>query len=166
MASWTAPKAFLASLLLALPWGLAQEWRLTRSQSLTAGGAQAWRYTLSPTGKEAQALWRALAQGYQAQLRSGYRVDLGAWRTYFLGGRLRVEPHCPRVNAACFSFIALPWDKARLDRFLLELSALLDQALAQARHTGGVVVLTRLFRLQLSKGSPPPYLATPSGWRP
>jgi len=47
-------------LALAL-WGpaLAQDWGLTQSQTLTAGGAKAWRYTLSPRGEEARALWEA-----------------------------------------------------------------------------------------------------------
>lgn len=152
--------------LLALPGTLAQDWRLTRSQTLTQAGAREWRYTLSPSGKEAQELWRKLSSQYQDHLRAGYRVDLGAWRVYFLGGRLRLEPHCPAVNPACFTFGALPVAKERQDRFLMELSQLLHQALTQAQTTGGVVLLSRLFRLEVPRGAHPPYPATPSGWRP
>jgi len=152
--------------LLALPGALAQDWRLTRSQTLTQVGAREWRYTLSPSGKEAQELWQKLSEQYRDHLRAGYRVDLGAWRLYFLGGRLRVEPHCPAVNPACFTFGALPVSKERQDRFLLELSQLLHQALTQAQTTGGVVLLSRLFRLKVPRGANPPYSASPSGWRP
>uniref|UniRef100_A0A7V4ANW9 Uncharacterized protein n=1 Tax=Thermus tengchongensis TaxID=1214928 RepID=A0A7V4ANW9_9DEIN len=152
--------------LLALPGALAQDWRLTRSQTLTQVGAREWRYTLSPSGKEAQELWQKLSEQYRDHLRAGYRVDLGAWRLYFLGGRLRVEPHCPAVNPACFTFGALPVSKERQDRFLLELSQLLHQALTQAQTTGGVVLLSRLFRLEVPRGANPPYSASPSGWRP
>ena len=152
--------------LLALPGALAQDWRLTRSQTLTQVGAREWRYTLSPSGKEAQELWQKLSEQYRDHLRAGYRVDLGAWRLYFLGGRLRVEPHCPAVNPACFTFGALPVSKERQDRFLLELSQLLHQALTQAQTTGGVVLLSRLFRLEVPQGANPPYSASPSGWRP
>jgi len=66
--------------LLALPGALAQDWRLTRSQTLTQAGAREWRYTLGPSGKEAQDLWRRLSSQYQDYLRAGYRVDLGAGR--------------------------------------------------------------------------------------
>lgn len=152
--------------LLALPGAMAQDWRLTRSQTLTQAGAREWRYTLGPSGKEAQDLWRRLSSQYQDYLRAGYRVDLGAWRVYFLGGRLRLEPHCPAVNPACFTFGALPVPKERQDRFLLELSQLLHQALTQAQTTGGVVLLSRLFRLEVPRGANPPYPASPSGWRP
>ncbi|WP_243027397.1 hypothetical protein [Thermus albus] len=157
---------FLALGFLAFPWALAEDWRLTRSQTLTQGKAQEWRYTLSPSGKESQELWRRLSEQYRDHLRAGYRVELGAWRVYFLGGRLRVEPHCQAVNPACFTFGALPVAKERQDRFLLELSALLDQALVQANGTGGVVSLPRLFRLEVPKKANPPYPASPSGWRP
>jgi len=153
-------------LLFLLPLALAQDWALTRSQTLTAQGAKAWRYTLSPRGEEARALWEALSLQYRDHLRAGYRVDLGAWRVYFLGGRLRLEPHCPSPNAACFTFGALPVEKARQDRFLLELSALLDQALGEAAKTGGAVTLSRLFRAELRRNQAPPYPAAPSGWRP
>ncbi len=152
--------------LLTLPGAFAEDWRLTQSQTLSQAGAREWRYTLSPTGKEAQELWRRLSEQYRDHLRAGYRVDLGAWRVYFLGGRLRVEPHCPAVNPACFTFGALPVPKERQDRFLLELSQLLDLALTQARTKGGVVLLSRLFRLEVPRGAHPPYPATPSGWRP
>ncbi|MFD3004805.1 hypothetical protein [Thermus tengchongensis] len=161
MSRWLALLA-----LLALPGALAQDWRLTRSQTLTQVGAREWRYTLSPSGKEAQELWQKLSEQYRDHLRAGYRVDLGAWRLYFLGGRLRVEPHCPAVNPACFTFGALPVSKERQDRFLLELSQLLHQALTQAQTTGGVVLLARLFRLEVPRGANPPYSASPSGWRP
>lgn len=161
MSRWLALLA-----LLALPGALAQDWRLTRSQTLTQVGAREWRYTLSPSGKEAQELWQKLSEQYRDHLRAGYRVDLGAWRLYFLGGRLRVEPHCPAVNPACFTFGALPVSKERQDRFLLELSQLLHQALTQAQTTGGVVLLSRLFRLEVPRGANPPYSASPSGWRP
>ncbi|TFU17991.1 hypothetical protein [Thermus tengchongensis] len=161
MSRWLAILA-----LLALPGALAQDWRLTRSQTLTQVGAREWRYTLSPSGKEAQELWQKLSEQYRDHLRAGYRVDLGAWRLYFLGGRLRVEPHCPAVNPACFTFGALPVSKERQDRFLLELSQLLHQALTQAQTTGGVVLLSRLFRLEVPRGANPPYSASPSGWRP
>ncbi|WP_234554430.1 hypothetical protein [Thermus caliditerrae] len=153
-------------LLAGLHPALALDWRLTRSQTLTQAGAREWRYTLTPAGKEAQALWQRLSEQYREHLRAGYRVDLGAWRLYFLGGKLRLEPHCQAVNPACFSFGALNVPKDRQDHFLLELSALLDQAMAQARLTGGVVVLSRLFRLELPPGGRPPFPATPSGWRP
>ncbi|WP_114312444.1 hypothetical protein [Thermus caldifontis] len=161
----TLPWILLLGLLLPSP-VLAQDWRLTRSQTLSQAGAREWRYTLSPTGKEAQELWRRLSEQYQDHLRAGYRVDLGAWRVYFLGGRLRVEPHCPAVNPACFTFGALPVPKERQDRFLLGLSQLLHQALTQAQATGGVVLLSRLFRLEVPRGANPPYPAAPSGWRP
>ncbi|GAB5602433.1 hypothetical protein FJNA_09580 [Thermus sp. FJN-A] len=145
---------------------LAQDWALTRSQTLTAQGAKAWRYTLSPRTGEARELWQRLSEQYRDHLRAGYRVDLGAWRVYFLGGRLRLEPHCPSPNAACFTFGALPVEKARQDRFLLELSALLDQALKEAGSTGGNLTLSRLFRVELRRGQSPPYPASPSGWKP
>lgn len=151
---------------LAIPWALAEDWRLTRSQTLSQAGAREWRYTLSPAGKEAQELWRRLSEQYRDHLRAGYRVELGAWRVYFLGGRLRVEPHCQAVNPACFTFGALPVVKERQDRFLLELSHLLHQALTQAQGTGGVVLLSRLFRLEVVRGAHPPYFASPSSWRP
>ncbi|MDM7324395.1 MAG: hypothetical protein P3W93_005265 [Thermus sp.] len=151
---------------LILPWALAEDWRLTRSQTLSQAGAREWRYTLSPAGKEAQELWRRLSEQYRDHLRAGYRVELGAWRVYFLGGRLRVEPHCQAVNPACFTFGALPVVKERQDRFLLELSHLLHQALTQAQGTGGVVLLSRLFRLEVVRGAHPPYFASPSSWRP
>ncbi len=156
-------------MLLALAlWGLAlaQDWGLTQSQTLTAQGARAWRYTLSPRGGEARALWEALSLQYRDHLRAGYRVDLGGWRLYFLGGRLRLEPHCQAVNPACFTFGALPVEKARQDRFLLELSALLDRALREAAQTGGTVTLSRLFRVELRRNQAPPYPASPSGWKP
>lgn len=145
---------------------LAQDWRLTRSQTLTQAGAQAWRYTLAPGGREAQELWQKLSDQYRDLLRAGYRVDLGAWRLYFLGGRLRLEPHCPAVNPACFTFGALPVPKERQDRLLMELSQMLDQALVQAQGTGGSLTLNRLFRLEVRRGQAPPYPANPSGWRP
>ncbi|GAA6732238.1 FHA domain-containing protein [Thermus brockianus] len=153
-------------ILLLLPLAHAQEWRLTRSQSLTQEGATAWRYTLSPAGKEARELWQRLALQYQDHLRAGYRVDLGSWRLYFLGGRLRLEPHCPKVNPACLTFGALPVEKTVQDRFLLELSGLLDQALAQARATRGTLTLSQLFRVEVKRGQTPPYPARPSGWAP
>lgn len=152
--------------LLFLPLALAQDWGLTRSQTLTAGGAKAWRYTLSPRGEEARGLWEALSLQYRDHLRAGYRVDLGGWRLYFLGGRLRLERHCQAVNPACFTFGALPVEKARQDRFLLELSALLDRALKEAAQTGGAVTLSRLFRVELRPNQAPPYPASPSGWKP
>ncbi|TBH21906.1 hypothetical protein ETP66_01310 [Thermus thermamylovorans] len=145
---------------------LAQDWRLTRSQTLTQAGAREWRYTLAPAGREAQELWQKLSEQYRDHLRAGYRVDLGAWRLYFLGGRLRLEPHCPAVNPACFTFGALPVPKNRQDRLLLELSQMLDQALLQAQGTGGSLTLSRLFRLEVRRGQGPPYPASPSGWRP
>lgn len=161
-----APRWLAILALVALPGALAQDWRLTRSQTLTQAGAQEWRYTLSPSSKEARELWRKLSVQYQDHLRAGYRVDLGAWRVFFLGGRLRLEPHCPTVNPACFTFGVLPVPKERQDRFLLELSQLLHQALTQAQTTGGVVLLSRLFRLEVSRGGNPPYPASPSGWQP
>lgn len=154
-------------LALAL-WGpaLAQDWGLNQSQILTAGGAQEWRYTLSPRGEEARALWEALSLQYRDHLRAGYRVDLGGWRLYFLGGKLRLDRHCQAVNPACFTFGALPVDKSRQDRFLMELAALLDRALGKAARTGGTVTLSRLFRVELGRNEDPPYPAAPSGWKP
>ncbi len=145
---------------------LAQDWGLTQSQTLTAGGAKAWRYSLSPRGEEARALWEALSLQYRNLLKAGYRVDLGGWRLYFLGGKLRLERHCQAVNPACFTFGALPVDKARQDRFLMELSHLLEEALARAKRTGGSVSLSRLFRSEVKRGEAPPYAASPSGWKP
>ncbi|WP_022798868.1 hypothetical protein [Thermus islandicus] len=145
---------------------LGQDWGLTQSQTLTAGGAKAWRYTLSPRGEEARALWEALSLQYRDHLRAGYRVDLGGWRLYFLGGKLRLERHCQAVNPACFTFGALPVDKARQDRFLMELGALLDRALGEAARTGGTVTLSRLFRVELRRNQALPYPAAPSGWKP
>ena len=145
---------------------LAQDWGLTQSQTLTAGGAKAWRYSLSPRGEEARALWEALSLQYRNLLKAGYRVDLGGWRLYFLGGKLRLERHCQAVNPACFTFGALPVDKARQDRFLTELSHLLEEALARAKGTGGSVSLSRLFRSEVKRGEAPPYAASPSGWKP
>ena len=145
-------RVWLSFFILLLPLAHAQEWRLTRSQSLTQEGAASWRYTLSPASKRARELWQRLALQYQDHLRAGYRVDLGSWRLYFLGGRLRLEPHCPKVNPACLTFGALPVEKAVQDRFLLELSSLLDQALAQARATGGTLTLSQLFRVEVKRG--------------
>jgi hypothetical protein len=156
-------------MVLALAWWgpvLAQDWGLTQSQTLTAGGAKGWRYTLSPRGEEARALWESLSLQYRDLLRAGYRVDLGGWRLSFLGGKLRLERHCQAVNPACFTFGALPVDKARQDRFLMELAALLDQALGEAARTGGTVTLSRLFRVELRRNQAPPYPAAPSGWKP
>ncbi|WP_243095692.1 hypothetical protein [Thermus thalpophilus] len=158
-------RILLAVVALLLP-AHAQEWRLTRSQSLTQEGTRAWRYTLSPADRAGRELWQKLVLQYQDHLRAGYRVDLGSWRLYFLGGRLRLEPHCPQVNPACFTFGALPVEKGVQDRFLLGLSQLLDQALAQARNTGGNLTLSGLFRVELKPGQAPPYLARPSGWAP
>lgn len=152
-------------LFLLLP-ALAQDWGLTQSQTLTAGGAKGWRYTLSPRNGEARALWEALSLQYRNLLKAGYRVDLGGWRLYFLGGKLRLERHCQAVNPACFTFGALPVDKARQDRFLMELSHLLEEALARAKRTGGSVSLSRLFRSEVKRGEAPPYAASPSGWKP
>lgn len=157
---------FVALSLLAFPWAMAEDWQLTRSQTLTQGKTQEWRYTLSPKGKEAQEVWRRLSDQYRGHLRAGYRVDLGAWRVYFLGGRLQVEPNCQAVNLACFTYGTLPVSKERQDRFLLELSHLLHQALSQAQGTGGRVLLSGLFRLEVPRGANPPYPATPSSWRP
>ena len=145
---------------------LAQDWGLTQSQTLTAGGAKAWRYSLSPRGEEARALWEALSLQYRNLLKAGYRVDLGGWRLYFLGGKLRLERHCQAVNPACFTFGALPVDKARQDRFLMELSHLLEEALARAKGTGGSVSLSRLFRSEVRRGQAPPYAASPLDWKP
>ncbi|GLV48240.1 hypothetical protein TJA_13960 [Thermus sp. LT1-2-5] len=159
-------KVWLVLLSLLLFPAQAQEWRLTRSQSLTQEGAKAWRYTLSPADRAGRELWQKLALQYRDHLRAGYRVDLGSWRLYFLGGRLRLEPHCPQVNLACFTFGALPVEKAVQDRFLLGLSQFLEQALAQARATGGTLTLSQLFRVELKPGQAPPYPAKPSGWAP
>ncbi len=152
-------------LLFLLP-ALAQDWGLTQSQTLTAGSAKGWHYTLSPRGGEARALWEALSLQYRDLLRAGYRVDLGGWRLYFLGGKLRLERHCQPVNLACFTFGSLPVEKARQDHFLLELSRLLEEALARAEGTGGSVSLSRLFRTEVRRGQAPPYAASPSGWKP
>ena len=146
---------------------LAQDWRLSQSQSFTAQGASAWRYTLSPRTKEAQELWRRLSEQYRDHLRAGYRVDLGGWRVYFRGGVLWLAPHCPKAdNPACFTFGALPVEKARQDRFLLELGALLEEGLGRVRATGGSLTLSRPFRVEVARGASPPYRAAPSGWRP
>mgnify|MGYP003559025618 FL=1 len=146
---------------------LAQDWRLSQSQSFTAQGASAWRYTLSPRTKEAQELWRRLSEQYRDHLRAGYRVDLGGWRVYFRGGVLWLAPHCPKADIpACFTFGALPVEKARQDRFLLELGALLEEGLGRVRATGGSLTLSRLFRVEVARGASPPYRAAPSGWRP
>jgi len=90
----------------------------------------------------------------------------GGWRLYFLGGKLRLERHCQAVNPACFTFGALPVDKVRQDRFLMELATLLDQALGEAARTGGTVTLSRLFRVELRRNQAPPYPAAPSSWKP
>lgn len=156
----------VALLLWAPAIGLAQDWKLTRTQALSPGGPQAWRYALAPAGRESRELWERLAGQYRDLLRGGYRVDLGAWRLYFLGGRLRVEAHCPSVHPACLTFGALPVPKARQDRLLMELAQLLDKALVQVQGTGGRLTLTRLFRLEVPKGTKPPYPASPSGWQP
>lgn len=56
---------------------------------------------------------------------------------YFRGGVLWLAPHCPKAdNPACFTFGALPVEKARQDRFLLELGALLEEGLGRVRATG------------------------------
>jgi len=107
-----------------------------------------------------------LSLQYRDLLRAGYRVDLGGWRLYFLGGKLRLERHCQAVNPSCFTFGALPVDKAQQDRFLMELAALLDQALGEAARTRGTVTLSRLFRVELRRNQAPPYPAAPSGWKP
>ncbi|GAA5336454.1 MULTISPECIES: hypothetical protein [Thermus] len=159
-------RAWLGLFILLLPLAQGQDWRLTRSQSTTQEGASAWRYTLSPANKEARELWQRLALQYQDHLRAGYRVDLGRWRLYFLGGKLRLEGHCQTPNPACFTFGALPVEKARQDRLLMGLGTLLDQALTQAQATGGTLTLSGLFRAELRRGQAPPYPARPSGWAP
>jgi len=76
-------------MVLALAWWgpvLAQDWGLTQSQTLTAGGAKGWRYTLSPRGEEARALWEGLSLQYRDLLRAGYRVDLGGGGSTSSGG--------------------------------------------------------------------------------
>ena len=93
---------------------LAQDWRLYESRSYTEAGPGPWRYTLSPRTKEARELWQKLSDQYRDHLRAGYRVDLGGWRVYFRGGVLWLAPHCPKAdNPACFTFGALPVEKAR-----------------------------------------------------
>jgi len=80
---------------------------------------------------------------------------------------LWLAPHCPKAdNPACFTFGALPVEKARQDRFLLELGALLEEGLGRVRATGGSLTLSRLFRVEVARGASPPYRAAPSGWRP
>lgn len=100
-------------ILLLIPWlfglGLAQSWRLTQSQSTTLHEGSAWRYTLSPVGEEAKALWEGLSLAYQDLLRAGHQVDLGRWRLYFLGGRLRFEPYCPKATLPCFTKKGMVW---------------------------------------------------------
>ncbi|BAW01127.1 hypothetical protein TTMY_0718 [Thermus thermophilus] len=155
----------LALSLLGL--ALAQDWRLYESRSHTEAGPGPWRYTLSPRTKEAQELWRRLSEQYRDHLRAGYRVDLGGWRVYFRGGALWLASHCPKAdNPACFTFGVLPVEKARQDRFLLELGALLEEGLGRVRATGGSLTLSRLFRVEVARGASPPYRAAPSGWRP
>ena len=86
---------------------------------------------------------------------------------YSRGGVLWLAPHCPKAdNPACFTFGALPVEKARQDRFLLELGALLEEGLGRVRATGGSLTLSRLFRVEVARGASPPYRAAPSGWRP
>jgi hypothetical protein len=57
-------------------WGpvLAQDWGLTQSQTLTAGGAKGWCYTLSPRGEEARALWEGLSLQYRDLLEAYVRA--------------------------------------------------------------------------------------------
>ncbi|KGQ22856.1 hypothetical protein [Thermus filiformis] len=153
---------FLLLLFLGAAW--AQSWRLTQSQTSTLREGGAWRYTLSPVG-EARALWEALALQYQALLRAGHRVDLGRWRLYFLGGRLRFEPHCPKASLPCFTLAGVAYEPGRLEPFLVELDALMERALSEARKKPrATLTLSRLVRLELEGGAVRE--AKPSGWKP
>ena len=163
---WVPMIRWLSLVIALCGLALAQDWRLSKSQSVTTQGASAWRYTLSPKTQEARELWQKLSEQYRDHLRAGYRVDLGSWRIYFRGGKLWLEPHCPTPSAACLTFGALPVPKTRQDHLLLELSALLDRALRETQSTGGSLTLSRLFRVELKRNQAPPYPASPSGWKP
>lgn len=156
-------------ILLLIPWlfglGLAQFWRLAQSQSTTLHEESVWRYTLSPVGKEAKALWQELSLAYQDLLRAGHRVDLGRWRLYFLGGRLRFEPHCPKATLPCFTLAKVAYEPLRLEGFFHELDTLLGRALSEAqKKPKASLTLTRLVRLELEGGRIK--AVNPSGWKP
>ncbi|MER3451409.1 MAG: hypothetical protein C4300_04500 [Thermus sp.] len=160
-------------ILLLIPWlfglGLAQSWRLAQSQSTirttTLHEGSAWRYTLSPVGEEAKALWEELSPQYQALLRAGHRVDLGRWRLYFLGGSLRFEPHCPKATLPCFTLAGVAYEPLRLGGFFHELDTLLGRALSEAqKKPRASLTLIRLVRLELEEGRIK--AVKPSGWKP
>ncbi|WP_018466008.1 hypothetical protein [Calidithermus timidus] len=162
-------------LLGLLGFGLAQVvqtanfFAITASQSRAVATPGAWRYTVGPRTAEARAFWAGAVAQWQAILRRGGRVELGAYALRLEGGQLRLEPHCATPNPACFTRVAVssPLPTWQQDALLLDFSNALVQALAEAGKRAGpypaTVTVSKLVRVQLNPDGT--RSAQPSGWK-
>jgi hypothetical protein len=170
MSRWVVPLLLgLLGLGLAQVVQTANFFGITASQSRAAATPGAWRYTVSPRTAEARSFWAEAVVQWQAILKQGRRVELGAYALRLEGGKLRLEPHCATPNPACFTRVApsSPLPAWRQDILLLDFSNAFAQALAEAGKRAGPypasVTVSKLLRVQVNSDGT--RSAEPSGWK-